>query len=106
MIQMYMRQKHIVDVCRIDILATQRVKQQGHAVIDAGVDECAVAILNNQVAGIEPWPQIIGIDCRYAVFEFGDVGRLVAHEKYLSLGERAMLVTGNIECQRGSEWPC
>ncbi len=101
-----MRQKHIVDICRIDVLAIQGVKQQRHAVIDACVDESAVTVLNDQVAGVEQWPNIIGIDCRYAVFELGDMCRLVAHEKYLSLGERAMLVTGNIECQRESEWPC
>ena len=101
-----MRQKHIVEVCRIDILAAQGVKQQGHAVIDAGVDKSPVAVLNDQVAGIEQWPKIIGIDRRYAVFQLGDMCRLVAHDKYLSLGERAILVTRNIECQRGSEWPC
>lgn len=101
-----MRQKHIVDICRIDVLAAQPIEQQRHAVIDAGVDESAVAILNDQVAGIEQRPNVIGIDCRYAVFELGDMCRLVAHEKFLSPGERAMLVTGNIECQRGSEWPC
>ncbi len=89
-----MRQKHIVEVCRIDILAAQGVKQQGHAVIDAGVDKSPVAVLNDQVAGIEQWPKIIGIDRRYAVFQLGDMCRLVAHEKYLGHGRARYVSDG------------
>jgi hypothetical protein len=40
------------------------------------------------------------------MFELGDVRRLFAHDKNPENGERAMVVTGHIECQLGSEWPC
>ncbi len=74
--------------------------------IDAGIDECGVTILRNEVNGVEQRSYVIGIDRRNAVFKVDDARRLVDHLRYPLKGERAMVETGNIEYQRSSEPAC
>ena len=53
MVEMYVGEKHVVDVGRINILVPQRRQQIVNAVVDTGVDECGVSVLDNEVTGIE-----------------------------------------------------
>ncbi len=106
MIEMDMGQKYVIDRSIVDALAFERVKQQRNTVVRSSVYKSGVAVLDDDVARIEQRSHVIGVDRRYAVFELGDVGRLLVHEFYSDKGERAMVMTGNIEFQRGAEWPC
>ena len=74
--------------------------------IDSGIYESRMAILNNEVTRIGQRSRIIGVDRRYAVLEICNVRSLSGHLSKPVEKERAMVVTGNIEFQRGSELPC
>ena len=105
-IEVHVRQKYSVHVRRIYVLSVQCIEHQGNAVIRSGVYKSAVAILDDHMDRIEQRPNVVGVDCLYAVFELGDVRRLFVHEESPDNLEHVMVETGNIDFQRVSEWPC
>ena len=52
MIQVDVRQEHVIDVGDVETLLPQPVEQQRYAVVGAGIDERAATVFHDQVAGI------------------------------------------------------
>ena len=47
MIEVHVRQKHVVDVADIEVLLAKRIDQERHAVIDAGIHERGSSALDD-----------------------------------------------------------
>jgi hypothetical protein len=79
MIEMYVRQKNVIDVTAVDAFLAQRFQEQGDARVDAGIDEGCASVVDDQVTGIEQWPHVVGVDGGDAVVQvscaYGIVGR-------------------------------
>ena len=69
-IEMNMRQEHVVNIGDVEIPLVQRVDQQWHAVIGASINKGGPTTRNNQVAGILDWAQILRIDGDDTVVKF------------------------------------
>jgi hypothetical protein len=64
MIQMYMCQKYEVDVTDIKVLLVQGIDKQHYAIVSAGIHESRAVIVNNQVARVQHWAHILGINSK------------------------------------------
>ena len=66
MVQMHMREENIIDVGRIDAFGGEGAEQIRNGEMRAGVDECGAAVIDDEVTGIEPRAQMLGVDRKNA----------------------------------------
>ena len=62
MIEVYVSQEHGINVGNVEIVLRQRVEQQRHGTVRAGIDEGRATVLDDQMAGIVMRPRVLGID--------------------------------------------
>ena len=74
MIEVDVGQEHPVDVRGLETAARERGEQQRHRESRARIDEGRAAAVDDQVAGVEPQPQVLGVDRGDAMRILSDVG--------------------------------
>jgi len=79
MVEMHVCQEQVVNISNIDIVLPQRIQQQRHTVVCSRVDKSGATGLDNQVAGVEQWADIVRIDGEYAIPDAGRCGNWVGH---------------------------
>ncbi len=62
MVEVHMRDDQPIDRCGCQSDAVERGQQAWHAVVRAGVDECGVMALDDEVARIEALAMKAGVD--------------------------------------------
>jgi hypothetical protein len=73
MIEVDMGQENKVDVGNVQALLRQRIQQQRHGCVGTGIDECATALFDDQVARVLQRAQVFGVDGKDAIVESGYV---------------------------------
>ena len=86
MVEVNVRQKDEVDVGRFEGLLPQSIKQQGHGVVCARIDEGAAAVFYNEVARVLDRAQVLGIDGNNAIVKRRNLCVLI--QAALSRGRR------------------
>ncbi len=79
MIEMHVSYEYKVDVSGIQALLLERIQEQRHAVVDAGVDKCRSAAFIDQVTGIMQRSLVLGVDGRNAIVEHRGLGDDARH---------------------------
>ena len=79
MIEVYVCQENIVDRTRVEVLLAQRIEQQRHAGVGAGIDKRGAPVRDQQVARVEQRPDVVGVDGRDAITHFRQQRLLVRH---------------------------
>ncbi len=79
MIEVNVGQEDVVDVPGLEVALRERIEQQRHAGIRAGIDECGAAVGNHQVAGVGRRTKVKGVDGNDAVACVGGARHLLRH---------------------------
>ena len=72
MIQVYVGEKNVVNVCPIDSLEGQNFEQAGNTVCCPGIDECRPPPMDEQMARIHERPNVLRVYGSDAIVEVGE----------------------------------
>jgi hypothetical protein len=77
MIEVYVCQKYEVNITDIKVLLVQGIDKQRYAIVSAGINEGRAGIVNNQVARVQHWAHILGINSKNTTVQLYGVRTLI-----------------------------